>query len=142
MEYDVFISYSHPDKASADAASATLEQAGIRCWIAPRDIVPGMDWGESIVTAITGAKVLVLIFSQHANESPQIKREVERTVGRSFRCGSRTRCRARRSNISSPRRTGSMRLPRLWKSASRSSLRPSKPCSAPFSRAGSNGVRR
>jgi hypothetical protein len=82
MEYDVFISYSHPDKASADAACATLEQAGIRCWIAPRDIVPGMDWGESIVTAITGAKVLVLIFSQHANESPQIKREVERAVAK------------------------------------------------------------
>ena len=59
-----------PDEASADAACATLEQAGIRCWIAPRDIVPGMDWGELIVTAITGAKVLVLIFSQHANESP------------------------------------------------------------------------
>ena len=82
MEYDVFISYSHPDKAAADAACATLEQAGIRCWIAPRDIVPGMDWGESIVTAITGAKVLVLIFSQHANESPQIKREVERAVAK------------------------------------------------------------
>ena len=41
-----------------------------------------MDWGESIVTAITGAKVLVLIFSQHANESPQIKREVERAVAK------------------------------------------------------------
>jgi hypothetical protein len=38
MEYDVFVSYSHPDKASADAACATLEQAGIRCWIAPRAI--------------------------------------------------------------------------------------------------------
>src|SRR6476620_10667551 len=111
MEYDVFISYSHPDKASADAACATLEQAGIRCWIAPRDIVPGMDWGESIVTAITGAKVLVLIFSQHANESPQIKREVERAVAKGLPIipvRSRTRCRARRSNISSPRRTGSM----------------------------------
>ena len=82
MEYDVFISYSHPDKAAADAACATLEQAGIRCWIEPRDIVPGMDWGESIVTATTGAKVLVLIFSQHANESPQIKREVERAVAK------------------------------------------------------------
>ena len=42
MEYVVFISYSHTDKASADAACATLEQAGIRCRIAPRDIVPGI----------------------------------------------------------------------------------------------------
>jgi hypothetical protein len=82
MEYDVFVSYSHPDKASADAACATLEQAGIRCWIAPRDIVPGTDWSESIINAIEGAKVFVLIFSKHANVSPQIKREVERAVSK------------------------------------------------------------
>jgi hypothetical protein len=82
MEYDVFISYSHPDKAAADAACATLEQAGIRCWMAPRDIVPGADWSESIINAIARAKVLVLIFSRNANESPQIKREVERAVNK------------------------------------------------------------
>lgn len=82
MEYDVFVSYSHPDKAAADAACATLEQAGIRCWIAPRDIVPGTDWSKSIINAIAGAKLMVLIFSQHANVSPQIKREVERAVNK------------------------------------------------------------
>jgi hypothetical protein len=82
MEFDVFVSYSHPDKAAADAACATLEQNGIRCWIAPRDIVPGMDWSESIINAIEDAKVFVLIFSQHANVSKQIKREVERAVNK------------------------------------------------------------
>jgi hypothetical protein len=52
----------------------------VRCWIAPRDIVPGADWGASIIDAIHAAKVMVLIFSGHANESEQIKREVERAV--------------------------------------------------------------
>ena len=80
MQFDVFISYSHEDKAAADSACATLEQAGIRCWISPRDIVPGMDWSELIINAIERAKLMVLIFSGHANESPQIKREVERAV--------------------------------------------------------------
>jgi hypothetical protein len=42
MEFDVFISYSHQDKPTADAACATLEAEGIRCWIAPRDVAPGM----------------------------------------------------------------------------------------------------
>ena len=84
MNYDVFISYSHQDKATADAACATLEAAGIRCWIAPRDIVPGMDWSEAIINAIAGAKVMVLIFSGHANDSPQIKREVERAVNKAL----------------------------------------------------------
>jgi hypothetical protein len=76
----VFISHSSKDKAVADATCALLEQRGIRCWLAPRDIRPGANWGGSIVQAIRGAKIMVLIFSSHANASPQIKREVERAV--------------------------------------------------------------
>ncbi len=82
MAHDVFISYASEDKPTADAACAVLEQSGIRCWIAPRDIVPGADWGEAIVDAIGGARALVLVFSSHANASPQIKREVERAVNK------------------------------------------------------------
>jgi DNA-binding beta-propeller fold protein YncE len=80
VAHDVFISYSHHDKPAADAVCATLEADGIRCWIAPRDVVPGQDWGEAIVDAIRSSRVMVLVFSQHANASPQIKREVERAV--------------------------------------------------------------
>ena len=64
----------------ADAVCAKLEQQHIRCWIAPRDIGPGAEWGESIVSAIHASRVMVLIFSASANESPQIRREVERAV--------------------------------------------------------------
>ena len=55
MAHDVFISYSSKDKAIADAICATMEQAGVRCWIAPRDILPGMNWGASIVQALPWA---------------------------------------------------------------------------------------
>jgi hypothetical protein len=82
MAHDVFISYSTKDKATADAVCATLEARGIRCWIAPRDILPGMDWGESLIDAIEASRVMMLIFSAHANESPQVKREVERAVNK------------------------------------------------------------
>ena len=51
MAHDVFVSYSQKDKATADAAVARLEQDGSRCWIAPRDILPGTSWGEAIVDA-------------------------------------------------------------------------------------------
>lgn len=81
MAHDVFISHSTQDKAVADAACATLEARNIRCWIAPRDILPGVDWGEAIVDAISGAKVMVLIFSNHSNTSDQVKREVQNAVG-------------------------------------------------------------
>ena len=82
MAFDVFISYSSHDKPAADAACASLEAAGIRCWIAPRDISPGSDYGESIIDAIEGARIFVLILSGNANASPQIKREVERAVSK------------------------------------------------------------
>jgi len=78
--FDVFISYSHVDKATADATCATLEQAGIRCWIAPRDIMPGDEWGAAIVKAIDQCRAMVLIFSASANSSKQIRREVERAI--------------------------------------------------------------
>jgi hypothetical protein len=59
-----------------------LETKGIRCWVAPRDIVPGRDWGGSIIEAIKGSRAMVLIFSANANTSAQIKREVERAVNK------------------------------------------------------------
>jgi type II secretory pathway pseudopilin PulG len=82
MAHDVFISYSSVDKAVAGAVCAELEQNQVRCWIAPRDIRPGAEWGESIVDAINSCRVMVLVFSSNANESPQIRREVERAVNK------------------------------------------------------------
>mgnify|MGYP001223827573 CR=1 FL=1 len=80
MAHDILISYSSKDKPVADATCATLEAKGLRCWIAPRDILPGADWGESILDGIAGARAFVLLLSESANGSPQIKREVERAV--------------------------------------------------------------
>ena len=53
MGAQVFISYSSKDKPVGDAACAVLEQRGFRCWIAPRDIVPGTEWGEAIIGGLT-----------------------------------------------------------------------------------------
>lgn len=80
MAHDVFISHSAKNKTTADAVCAMLESVGIRCWIAPRDVLPGMEWGECIIDAIEQARVMVLIFTAEANTSPQIHREVERAV--------------------------------------------------------------
>jgi TIR domain/Sel1 repeat len=82
MAHDVFISHSAKNKTAADAVCATLESEGIRCWIAPRDVTPGLEWGECIIEAIEQSRVMVLLFTAEANESPQIRREVERAVNR------------------------------------------------------------
>jgi len=80
MAHEVFISYASPNKAAADAVCAGLEQRSIRCWIAPRDIVPGVPWAESIIDAIEGSRVMLLLFSEASNKSVQVQREVERAV--------------------------------------------------------------
>jgi TIR domain len=80
MAHEAFVSYSHHDKPQADAVCATLESKGIRCWIAPRDVIPGQEWGAAIVDAIRSSRVMVLVFSSHANSSPQIRREVQLAV--------------------------------------------------------------
>ena len=81
MDHDVFISYSSRDKLIADAACATLEKK-IRCWIAPRDVLPGVPYGEALMEGITGCSILVLVFSSQSNNSPQVMREVERAVSK------------------------------------------------------------
>lgn len=80
MAHDVFISYSHKDKAVADAICARLEQDGVRCWYAPRDIVPGADWAASIIEAIRTSRAMVLVFTDYSNASQQVKREVNNAV--------------------------------------------------------------
>jgi len=80
VAHDVFISYAHSDKPTADAICAAIESVGVRCWIAPRDVPPGAEWASSILDAISTGRVFVLVFSQHSNASPQVMREVERAV--------------------------------------------------------------
>src|ERR1700733_12628577 len=80
MAHDVFISHSAKDKTIADAVCATLESEGIRCWIAPRDVMPGREFGKCIVEAIKQTRIMVLVFTANANDSTPVCKEVERAV--------------------------------------------------------------
>ncbi|NQT73909.1 MAG: ABC transporter substrate-binding protein [Chloroflexi bacterium] len=80
MAHDVFLSYSSKDQNIADTISAVLESKGIRCWVAPRDIVPGQDFAETIMGAIASARLMVLVLSSHSNGSGQVKLELGQAV--------------------------------------------------------------
>ena len=80
MAHDVFISHSTRDKPVADAVCAALENAGIRCWVAPRDVQPGRSFAGEITRAIQQSRAMVLIFSAHSNKSSQVLREVQLAV--------------------------------------------------------------
>lgn len=80
--YDVFISYPHTQKTMADAVCATLEQNRIRCWIAPRDVLPGEPFAKAIIRAMNESRLFVLVFSAETNDSTHVKNEVERAVSK------------------------------------------------------------
>jgi len=82
MAYDVFLSHSAKDKRVADVVCEALEAVGIRVWIAPRNILPGAEWGAAIMQAIGACRVMVVIFSSASNGSKQVLREVERAVNK------------------------------------------------------------
>ena len=73
---DVFISYSTKNKNIADAVVSDLEENGIRCWYAPRDILPGEEWVTAIQNALEASKVLVLIYTSESNQSKQVMNEI------------------------------------------------------------------
>jgi hypothetical protein len=72
----IFISHSSKDLAVAQTICAALEGRGLKCWIASRDVGAGDNFQEAIVAAIRTAKVMVLVFSDNANNSTEIKKEL------------------------------------------------------------------
>jgi TolB-like protein/Tfp pilus assembly protein PilF len=75
---DVFVSYASQDVAVANAIVAALERQGLKCWIAPRDVIPGSLYADGIVRAISGAKVFALVLSEQAIASSHVGKEIER----------------------------------------------------------------
>ena len=80
--HTVFLSYTSEDSAVALGVCDALEQAGMTCWIAPRDVTPGAFYADEIVHAIDAARALVLILSQNAAASPHVLRDVERATSK------------------------------------------------------------
>ncbi len=78
----VFVSYASQDAAVANGVVENLEQHGIKCWIAPRDVTPGSQYADEIVGAINDAQVFVLVLSEHSVTSPHVGRELERAASK------------------------------------------------------------
>jgi adenylate cyclase len=79
---DVFVSYASQDAAVANSVVEHLEQQGIRCWIAPRDVRPGTEYADAIVAAINESTAVALILSGSAVASTHVGREIERAASK------------------------------------------------------------
>src|ERR1035437_7653394 len=80
MYHRVFICYAAEDKPTADAVCAILEENRVRCWIAPRDVLPAEDYGEAVVHSSSAGRLVGFVFSARANASPHVRRELRGAV--------------------------------------------------------------
>lgn len=72
----IFISYATADRRDALALCKAIERRGTECWISCRNVEPGANYQEAIVRALRDAPAMVLVFSDAANNSDEIKKEL------------------------------------------------------------------
>jgi tetratricopeptide (TPR) repeat protein len=72
----VFVSYATADRKQALSVCKALERRGTVCWISTRDVAPGENYQEAIVRSLRRARAMVLVFSDAANNSDEIKKEL------------------------------------------------------------------
>ena len=80
--YDVLICHTSATKLITNSVVARLEATGVRCWIAPRDILPGLVWAAAITEGIRSVKLMVVVFSEHVGTSEPCLREVDQALSR------------------------------------------------------------
>ena len=73
----IFVSHSSDNRQLASELAGFLEVRGIRVWIAPRDVRPGMDYSEELQLAIEGCAAFVVLVTDMANKSPYVRAETE-----------------------------------------------------------------
>ena len=64
MQKSIFISYSSSDKDVAFDMVDFFEEKGIGCFIAPRDIEPGVPYASRLTSAIKECKAAILVASE------------------------------------------------------------------------------
>jgi tetratricopeptide (TPR) repeat protein len=76
--WDVFISYSTTvDALRTQGLCHFLEQRGLRCWMAPRNILPGEEWQAAIRRGLRNTRrCIVVVLSSSSGNSKQVAREV------------------------------------------------------------------
>jgi tetratricopeptide (TPR) repeat protein len=72
----VFVSYATADRKRALSVCDAIERRGTKCWISSRNVAPGENYQEAIVRSLRDAPAMVLVFSEAANNSDEIKKEL------------------------------------------------------------------
>ncbi len=73
----IFVSHASSDADRAALLCLQLENEGIPCWLAPRDIPAGKRYAEAILDGIDDCAVFLLLFSSDAGASTHVINELE-----------------------------------------------------------------
>jgi len=77
FQYDVFLSYSHKDKAKVCSLAKRLRNAGLNVWFDEEVVRPGSNFSAQIEKGLEQSRVMVLCMSANALRSDWIKREYD-----------------------------------------------------------------
>jgi hypothetical protein len=80
--YSAFISYASANRDKAEQICASLEERGLVCWIAPRNVRAGREYGDEIIQGLERSAAVVVVLSEAANTSVFVLREIERAVSK------------------------------------------------------------
>lgn len=76
MAADIFVSFAPQDVRVAMTLCAALESRGLTCWMSARDIEPGENLPSAIEQALRRARIMLLVFTAHANTSAEMAEEL------------------------------------------------------------------
>jgi TIR domain len=77
----IFVSHSSADNDVARDVVGHLERNGFKCWLASRDVDLGDDYASQVVRAVDRSDHVIVLVSAAANQSPHVRRELDRAVG-------------------------------------------------------------
>lgn len=72
----IFISYSSKNTEIAEKARDYLEENGLNCWMAPRDIKTSDNYAQEIMDGLINAKMVLLVFSKDSHDSKYVRQEL------------------------------------------------------------------
>ena len=70
MQHQIFLSYCRRDQSVADAFYSAASARNLTVWY-DKLIPAGHDWRDSIVGAIEGSQILLILFLEESNKSRQ-----------------------------------------------------------------------
>lgn len=81
---DFFISYKSEDEDLAKKCLSYIEEKGLSCFFAPRDIKVSTRYPEVLLNSIENSDSVLFIYTEHSNKSPHVAAELNAAFSRNI----------------------------------------------------------